>query len=61
MKRKNIAINGLGRIGKSVFRRYFEHKYDELKLVVINLGESNIESKLKWNTSLPSVSYRCLN
>jgi glyceraldehyde 3-phosphate dehydrogenase len=46
MKGKNIAINGLGRIGKNVFRRFFEEKYENLNLVAVNLGESNIDSKL---------------
>lgn len=42
----NIAINGIGRIGKAVFRRFFEEKYEKLNLVAINLGESNIDAKL---------------
>ena len=42
----NIAINGIGRIGKSIFRRFFEEKYENLNLVAINLGESDINAKL---------------
>ena len=43
---KNIAINGVGRIGKSVFRRFFEKEYENINLVAINLGESDIDAKL---------------
>jgi glyceraldehyde 3-phosphate dehydrogenase len=46
MVKINIAINGIGRIGKNVFRRYFENRYENLNLVAINLGESNVRSKL---------------
>ena len=46
MVKVNIAINGIGRIGKNVFRRYFEDRYENLNLVAINLGESNVQSKL---------------
>ncbi len=46
MIRTNIAINGVGRIGKNVFRRFFEKEYKNLNLVAINLGESNIDAKL---------------
>ena len=46
MAKINIAINGIGRIGKSIFRRFFEKEYENLNLVAINLGESNIKSKL---------------
>lgn len=45
MEKKNIAINGLGRIGKNVFRRFFEEKYEHLNLVAVNMGESNLDSK----------------
>ena len=46
MAKINIAINGIGRIGKNIFRRFFEKEYENLNLVAINLGESNIKSKL---------------
>ena len=46
MLQKNIAINGLGRIGRNVFRQYFSAKYSHYKLVAINLGEKNIKSKI---------------
>ncbi|WPX96052.1 type I glyceraldehyde-3-phosphate dehydrogenase [Candidatus Bandiella euplotis] len=46
MRKKNVAINGLGRIGKNLFRRYFEEDYENFNLVAVNLGESNIESKI---------------
>ena len=46
MSKINIAINGIGRIGKNIFRRFFEKEYENLNLVAINLGESNIQSKL---------------
>ena len=46
MVKINIAINGIGRIGKNIFRRFFEKEYENLNLVAINLGESNIQSKL---------------
>ena len=46
MAKINIAINGIGRIGKNIFRRFFEKEYENLNLVAINLGESNIQSKL---------------
>ena len=42
----NIGVNGLGRIGKNVLRRFFETTYQNLNLVAINIGKSNIESKL---------------
>jgi glyceraldehyde 3-phosphate dehydrogenase len=45
MEKKNIAINGLGRIGKNVFRRFFEEGYEHLNLVAVNMGESNLDSK----------------
>jgi glyceraldehyde 3-phosphate dehydrogenase len=34
----NIAINGLGRIGRCVLRAYFENTYPELNLTAINLS-----------------------
>lgn len=34
----NIAINGLGRIGRCVLRAYFENRYPELNLVAINVS-----------------------
>ena len=46
MTKVNIAINGIGRIGKNVFRRFFEKDYEHLNLVAINCGESNTQSKL---------------
>ncbi len=46
MAKINIAINGIGRIGKNIFRRFFEKEYENINLVAINLGESNIKSKL---------------
>jgi len=46
MAKINIAINGIGRIGKNIFRRFFEKEYENLNLVAVNLGESNIQSKL---------------
>jgi glyceraldehyde 3-phosphate dehydrogenase len=46
MIKKNVAINGLGRIGKNIFRRFFEKEYKHLNLVIMNLGEHNIDSKL---------------
>lgn len=46
MAKINIAINGIGRIGKNIFRRFFEKEYENLNLVAINLGESDIQSKL---------------
>ena len=42
----NIGVNGLGRIGKNVLRRFFEKSYQNLNLVAINIGKSNVESKL---------------
>ena len=44
--KKNIAINGIGRIGKSVFRRYFEKIPKNCNLQAINLGTNNIDAKL---------------
>jgi len=46
MNQSNFAINGAGRIGKSVMRRYFEGRYRHLNLVAINFGEDHLESKL---------------
>ena len=46
MTKINFAINGVGRIGKSVLRRFIEGSYENLNLVAINFGESNIKSKL---------------
>jgi glyceraldehyde 3-phosphate dehydrogenase len=44
--KKNIAINGVGRIGKNVFRRYFEQTPENCNLQAINLGSNNIAAKL---------------
>lgn len=46
MAKINIAINGIGRIGKNVLRRFFEKGYKNLNLLAVNLGESDIQSKL---------------
>ena len=46
MNKTNFAINGVGRIGKNVLRRYIEGDYPNLNLVAVNFGASNIKSKL---------------
>ena len=38
MVKVNIAINGIGRIGKNVFRRYFEDRYENLNLVDLEVS-----------------------
>ena len=42
MQSVNIAINGLGRIGRCVLRAIYENKYHDLKLVAIN-GTATLE------------------
>jgi len=46
MLNKNIAINGVGRIGKNVFRHYFEQAPTDCNLQAINLGVNHIAAKL---------------
>ncbi|MFQ3307243.1 MAG: glyceraldehyde 3-phosphate dehydrogenase [Candidatus Midichloriaceae bacterium] len=46
MQKRNFAINGIGRIGKNIFRKYFEQENNNWNLSAINLGEANIESKI---------------
>ena len=36
MNKTNFAINGVGRIGKNVLRRYIEGDYPNLNLVAVN-------------------------
>lgn len=46
MTKVNVAINGVGRIGKNILRRFFEKEYKNLNLVAINFGSNNIDSKI---------------
>jgi glyceraldehyde 3-phosphate dehydrogenase len=46
MLKKNIAINGIGRIGKNIFRRYFEQDIKNCQLKVINIGSANVDTKI---------------
>ncbi len=50
----NIAINGFGRIGRNIFRAYYENNYNkDLNIVAINdLGDSKINAHLlKYDTA----------
>ncbi len=48
MTKKRIAINGLGRIGKNVLRRYFENpeQYPNIQVSAVNFGKNNFDSKI---------------
>ena len=64
VKMTKIAINGFGRIGKSVLRAFMERSLQDLEIVAINAGRGDLEAEahlLKYDSThgiLPKVEVK---